>query len=193
MLKGVKEYYHRHSKSIFWELQYLQPLGNSFLFRNTLGWANPPDISVIKKYQPEWILKLFSNNHVVQDYLVPLDQLSNFTSICDNELNVYPIWICPYKIIKHDYPGIMSLEKSELYVDVGYYGLSNNDSFNMAKSIAEIENLVIDIKGFIMLYAYNKLTDNKLKQMFNFDLYRKQRDKLNANDRFPEIYDKVCN
>ena len=23
--------------------------------------------------------------------------------------------------------------------------------------------------------------------------HRKQRDKLNANDRFPEIYDKVCN
>ena len=189
----LKEYYHRHSKSIFWELKYLQPFGNAFIFRNLLGWANPPDISVIKKCQPKWLLKYYSNNHVVQDYLIPLDKMNHFTSVCNKELNVYPIWICPYKIIGNDYLGLMSKKKSELYVDIGYYGLSKNKSFEMENSITKIEDLVIDLNGYIMLYAYNKLTKDKLQKMFDFNLYTNQRKKLKADNIFPEIYDKIIN
>ena len=38
----MKDYYHRHSRSIFWEIQDIIPFGNNILFRYLFGWLIPP-------------------------------------------------------------------------------------------------------------------------------------------------------
>lgn len=43
----LREYYHRHSRSLFWELQDIVPFGNNVLFRWLFGWMMPVKVSVI--------------------------------------------------------------------------------------------------------------------------------------------------
>ncbi|MBV9314418.1 MAG: FAD-binding oxidoreductase, partial [Pseudonocardia sp.] len=44
----LREYYHRHSRSIFWVSELLVPFGNHPLFRYLLGWLMPPKPSFLK-------------------------------------------------------------------------------------------------------------------------------------------------
>ena len=95
----LRDWYHRHTKSIFWELQDIIPFGNHWLFRWLFGWAVPPKIALIKRTQTEEIRQLYEKYHVVQDVLVPLDKLGDAFECIDTHFEVYPLWLCPMKVI----------------------------------------------------------------------------------------------
>ena len=40
----LRHYYHRHSRSIFWEIQDIIPFGNNVVFRYLFGWLVPPKV-----------------------------------------------------------------------------------------------------------------------------------------------------
>ena len=63
----LRDYYHRHTKSIFWELEQIIPVGNHWLFRLLLGWAVPPKVSFLKLTQTEALRKMYEEQHVIQD------------------------------------------------------------------------------------------------------------------------------
>ncbi|XP_067937585.1 delta(24)-sterol reductase-like isoform X2 [Watersipora subatra] len=73
----LRDYYHRHSRSIFWELQDIVPFGNNIIFRILCGWMVPPKVSLLKLTQGETIKRLYENHHMVQDMLVPMDKLGD--------------------------------------------------------------------------------------------------------------------
>jgi delta24-sterol reductase len=62
----LRDYYHRHTKAIFWELQDIIPFGNEPWFRYTLGWAVPPQVSMLKLTTTEKIREIYSKAHVIQ-------------------------------------------------------------------------------------------------------------------------------
>lgn len=66
----LREYYHRHSRSIFWEIQDIIPFGNNVVFRYLLGWLIPPKVSLLKLTQGETIKKLYEENHMIQVRLI---------------------------------------------------------------------------------------------------------------------------
>ncbi|KAG9483030.1 hypothetical protein GDO78_009129 [Eleutherodactylus coqui] len=84
----LRHYYHRHTKSIFWELQDIIPFGNHPLFRYAFGWMVPPKISLLKLTQGETIRKLYEQHHVVQDMLVPMKCLQRAIDVFHKEINV---------------------------------------------------------------------------------------------------------
>ena len=67
----LREYFHRHTKSLFWEVQDIITFGNQFWFRLLFGWMMPPNHSILKRTQTEELRKLYEEHHVVQDMLVP--------------------------------------------------------------------------------------------------------------------------
>ncbi|OQR89723.1 24-dehydrocholesterol reductase, partial [Thraustotheca clavata] len=73
----LRDYYHRHSRSIFWELQDIIPFGNNVIFRYLLGWLVPPKVSLLKLTQSNAIKELYDNHHLIQDMLVPITQLKS--------------------------------------------------------------------------------------------------------------------
>lgn len=95
----LRDYYHRHTRSIFWELKDLIPFGNNFFFRLVLGWAVPPHISLLKVTQTPTIRKIYEKAHVVQDMLVPISTLGRCLDFFDRELGVYPLWVCPMRLL----------------------------------------------------------------------------------------------
>ncbi len=62
----LRHYYHRHSRSIFWEIQDIIPFGNNVVFRYLLGWLIPPKVSLLKLTQGKTLKKLYEDHHIIQ-------------------------------------------------------------------------------------------------------------------------------
>jgi hypothetical protein len=73
----LRDYYHRHTRSLFWELQDIIPFGNNALFRLFLGWTMPPKVSLLKLTQTKSIKKLYETQHIIQDMLIPIEKLKD--------------------------------------------------------------------------------------------------------------------
>lgn len=189
----LRDYYHRHSRSIFWELQDIIPFGNHPIFRYTLGWLMPIKVSLLKLTQTPPIKRLYEENHFIQDFLVPVSHLKKSLELFDSMLNLYPIWLCPLRLPAHR--GLVHPRTNEtaadLYVDIGLYGLPQADGFRPAEATAKIEQFVIEHNGFQMLYADTYLSRQDFKRMFDHTHYDVMRDKLDCHRAFPEIYDKI--
>jgi len=197
----LRDYYHRHTRSLFWEIQDIVTFGNHHIFRYLLGWAMPPNISIMKRLQTEELRKLYELHHVVQDMLIPISTLSDGMACMDKEFDVYPIWICPMRIFKED-SGFLHPTKSgeEMFVDVGVYGVPGcgtgrpgQTDFVAAPSCRRGEDFVRDAEGFQMLYADMYQTREEFREMFDHTLLDKMRaQSAMTRKAFPEVYDKVC-
>lgn len=56
-------------------LQNIIPFGNNIIFRYLLGWMMPPKVSLLKVTETKAITNLYENNHIIQDWLVPVKSL----------------------------------------------------------------------------------------------------------------------
>lgn len=144
----LRDYYHRHTRSIFWELQDIIPFGNNPIFRYILGWCVPPKISLLKLTQTQSIKKLYEANHVIQDMLVPIEYLHRSIDKFHDVVEIYPMWICPFKL--PDNPGMLrSVRKNtdSIYVDIGVYGVPKAPTFSAKESTRKIETFVAESHG----------------------------------------------
>ncbi|VVD04842.1 unnamed protein product [Leptidea sinapis] len=188
----LRDYYHRHTRSFFWELQDIIPFGNNPLFRLLFGWLMPPEVSLLKLTQPEAVTKLYNKAHVIQDMLVPIKALESAVQLFHKEFEVYPIWLCPFKVF--NVPGQLKIHSGDwqMFVDIGVYGVPKAQGFETVSSTRRIEHFVTEQKGFQMLYADTFTTREEFRRMFDHTLYDKLRDSLPyCKEAFPEIYGKV--
>lgn len=145
----LRDYYHRHTKSIFWELEEIIPFGNHWIIRYFLGWALPPKVSFLKITQTQRVKELYEKFHCIQDMMVPESTLDESLDVFNDNYGIYPLWVCPYRA--YDYQKLDALENKnnnneahqvqahrcflkkpenileneayELYVDLGAYGV----------------------------------------------------------------------
>lgn len=210
----LRDYYHRHTKSLFWELQDIVPFGNNLLFRFFLGWTMPPKVSLLKLTQTKSVKKLYETSHIIQDMLVPIEKLEDAIKVFHktvkvrthnktlyasdyiifiHHLQVYPLWLCPFKLTQEQ--GFVhsrdSSSNESMYVDVGVYGVPHSPDYEAVKTTREIEKFVSDVNGYQMLYADTYTTRDEFRKMFDHTLYDKMRIKLDCEKAFPEVYGKV--
>jgi len=187
----LRDYYHRHSRSIFWEIQDIIPFGNNVLFRYLFGWLIPPKVSLLKLTQGKTLKKLYEEHHMIQDMLVPIGSLKESLDCFHKEVEIYPIWLCPFKIPNN--PGMLrtSTGKEELFVDVGVYGVPKTKDFDSKHTTRRIEEFVRKTKGFQMMYADSYMTKEEFEEMFDHTLYYEMRQKYDCLKAFPSVYEKV--
>ncbi|XP_076873148.1 delta(24)-sterol reductase [Brachyhypopomus gauderio] len=188
----LRHYYHRHTRSIFWELQDIIPFGNNPLFRYVFGWMVPPKISLLKLTQGETLRRLYEQHHVVQDMLVPMTHLRMSILHFHQHIRVYPLWLCPFLLPPR--PGMVHSRDNveELYVDIGAYGEPQVKHFQAQTSTRQLEKFVRDVHGFQMLYADVYMEREEFWEMFDGTLYHKLRKELDCEGAFPEVFDKIC-
>lgn len=197
----LRDYYHRHTRSLFWEIQDIVTFGNQWWFRYLFGWAMPPNISIMKRCQTEELRRLYELHHVVQDMLVPVSTLQECMGVVAKHFDVFPIWICPMRIFEEDRGFLKPTESGEqMFVDVGIYGVPGSGSgrpgktgFVADKSCREVENYVRKVEGFQMLYADMYQDREEFRTMFDHTLLDEMRQRMpGTTTAFPEVYDKVC-
>ncbi|CAJ0955925.1 unnamed protein product, partial [Mesorhabditis belari] len=188
----LRHYYHRHSRSIFWEIKEIVPFGNNLLFRWTLGWLCPPKISLLKVTTPPALRRLYERNHVIQDMLVPLETLQESVDVFEKEINIYPLWLCPFTLPST--PGMLRQRsgKNLLYIDIGAYGITMNKTYEPRESTRRLEEFVRKVNGVQMLYADTYMSRAEFWEMFDSSLYEWLRVKFGCKEAFPDVYDKVC-
>jgi delta24-sterol reductase len=190
----LRDYYHRHTRSIFWEAQDIIPIGNHPLFRLFLGWMMPPKVSFLKLTTTGPLRRMYKEQHVIQDMLVPVNTLQESVEKFDEEYNLYPLWLCPMKLFQ--VPGFVEPRCAEhMFVDIGAYGVpaaARRGEFNAEASGRSVEAFVARKQGFQMLYADSYMTRDEFRSMFDHRLLDKLRVKLKADSAFPEPYAKVC-
>jgi len=187
----LRDYYHRHSRSIFWEIEDIIPFGNNVVFRYLLGWLVPPKVSLLKLTQGKTLKRLYETQHMIQDMLVPIEDMTTSLELFDKEVSIYPIWICPMKLPSN--PGMLNTHsnKDKMFVDIGVYGVPTRDGFQVDDTTRRLEKHVRDVKGFQMLYADSYMTKDEFRQMFDHTLYDKERKRLSCEGKFPHVYDKI--
>lgn len=194
----LRDYYHRHTRSLFWEMEDIIPFGNNLLFRIVLGWLIPPKVSFLKLTTPPELHELYEKKHIVEDYLVPISKLSETLTVVDELITFYPLWLCPCRIPVTKYPGLVNPvdPQNDMYVDVGIYGVPAKcrdptvdwDFYTCHK---KAEEFIRKIGGFQALYAQTYQSREEFEEMFNHKLYNEVRTKYNCNDSLPVVYDKV--
>uniref|UniRef100_A0A914CYZ3 Delta(24)-sterol reductase n=1 Tax=Acrobeloides nanus TaxID=290746 RepID=A0A914CYZ3_9BILA len=188
----IRDYYHRHSRSIFWEIQDLVSFGNNVLFRYTLGWAMPPKISLLKLTTPKPVRNLYDRHHVLQDFLIPLTHLPEAVELLHKEVQIYPMWLCPFNL--PSIPGMVRQRtgRNVLFVDVGVYGNCTLETYDAKETTRKLEKFVRDVEGVQLLYADTYMTPAEFWEMFDSSLYDWLRVKYDCKEAFPNVYEKVC-
>eukprot|EP00045_Choanoeca_perplexa_P007764 m.71307 g.71307 ORF g.71307 m.71307 type:complete len:527 (+) comp14208_c0_seq1:97-1677(+) len=189
----LRDYYHRHTRSLFWEVSDIITFGNQFWFRFLCGWMMPPNHQILKRTQTEELRKLYEDHHVVQDMLVPASKFSECLDVQHREFGVYPLWVCPMRIFPED-SGLIHPTKSgeEMFVDVGIYGNPANPNFTPGTHLRNVEDYVRSVEGFQMLYADMLQSREEFETMFDHTQYRRMRKQLGCEGVFPDVYDKTC-
>lgn len=174
--------------------QDIVPFGNNILFRYLLGWLMPVKVSLLKLTQPEAVKKMYEENHVIQDLLVPTSTMQHCIKQFDKLVHVYPLWLCPFRLTNdegmvHPANGL----EEDMYVDIGVYGVPKvrRGQFHPVKTTRQLEDIVQESNGFQMLYADCYRSRDEFRKMFDHNLYDRMRKKLECDDAFPEIYEKI--
>lgn len=187
----LRHYYHRHTRSIFWQLQDIIPFGNNPLFRYLFGWMVPPKISLLKLTQGQIIKDMYEKHQIIQDMLVPIQDAGAALDYFHNELQLYPLWLCPFWLPAN--PGFVHPKgnKGMMYIDIGAYGAPKVPGYKAIETTRKLEKFVRDHDGFQMLYADSFLTREEFYEMFDHRLYNQMRSKHLCKGAFPEVYEKV--
>lgn len=86
-------------------------------------------------------------------------------------------------------------KEGEIYFDLGIYGVpkcvKEGKHYDGPKQVHKLHKFAQDHDGFYFLYTDLFFTEQEFEQTFNFDLYNQCREKYNAKDAFPTIWQKV--
>lgn len=195
----IRSYYHRHTRSFFWEMEEIIPFGNRPWYRFLFGWALPPRIALLKFFETETTQKLREKYHVVQDMLMPISKLKESILYFEKHYKLYPLWLCPMLVKEnalkigfiHPYKKENG-EIDELYVDIGAYGTPKARGFDGNRELKQLEQFVIDNHGFQALYARTLMDSEQFRTMFDHTYYDKLRDTLPyCKIAFPDVYEKI--
>jgi Delta24-sterol reductase len=194
----LRHYYHRHTRSLFWEMSNIISFGNHPVFRFLLGWALPPRIALMKYFQTETTKELRNKYHAVQDMLVPVKKLKLSLEYFDEKFKVYPLWLSPMAVygdqekIGFLQPYHENGKDDEMFVDIGAYGTAQVPGFDGDTELHNLEQFVIENNGYQALYAKTLLSRTDFRKMFHHTKYDEIREKMpDCKRAFGEVYDKV--
>ncbi|KAJ3411096.1 hypothetical protein HDV05_002741 [Chytridiales sp. JEL 0842] len=195
----IRDYYHRHTRSLYWEGDLIVPMGNHPLFRYTLGWLMPPQVNFLKLTQTKAIKEHHFHKHIAQDYLLPLDKLKEGIKLSHEVYEIYPLWLCPHAVLKTTPQGAVRapLNDAEIeqYVDIGIWGVPGpvlrKECYDAHEANREYETWLRNNRGYQAMYALSEQTPEEFHEMFDMSLYTAVRKKYKCEGVFMDVTQKV--
>lgn len=201
----TRDYYHRHTRSIYWEGKLILPFSDQWWFRWGFGWLMPPKISLLKATQGDKIRNYYHDMHIIQDLLVPLHKVGDVLEFIHRETEVYPLWLCPHRLFVLPVNTMIKPEigfevhnrqgdtpYAQMFTDVGVYyapgPVLRGEVFDGCQAAKNIEEWLIQNHGYQPQYAVSELTEKNFWRMFDGELYERCRRKYGAIGNFMSVY-----
>ena len=195
----ARHYFHRHTPSVYFQLRDLISFANSPWYRYLWAWMGAPKVSLLKLTTTRQLRRLAFENRVVQDIMVPIEDLAESVRLSDELFAIYPLWVGPVRVFDHGAnEGLVrnpaNGAASRMFVDLGIFGIppgAGSGGYDRAPAASRLEKFVRERGGYQMLYADISMTRDEFERMFEHRLYREMRSRYAAEKAFPEVYDKV--
>lgn len=185
------DYCFRYDLGTYWYQDQFIPTDSS-IFRKLIHEIIGSQPTLLQSIPKDLLLKNTKmNNLIAQDSSIPLNCMNNVIDklhkYCDTER--YPLWLCPLKFAK--YPLLNIRKNDQLYINVGFYNkIQNMDNTVFLKKFEEI---TYQNYGFTINYSEIVSTKEEYySNQINYKEYLRVRKEYNAENTFPEIYDKLA-
>ena len=190
------DYYWRWDADMFWGITNISILKNKWI-RKLFGryLLNTRMLRTLER-----IIKSLKNNkenkneHIVQDLGIPYKNASEFYEWICNEINIYPLWICPV-VPKKSETHLWSYNKNELYFDIGVFGYIKGyyENGNIVENYynKKIEKKLLDLSGNKCFYSGTYLTLENFNTLIDNDIYTSIKNKYDCKNRFGDLYEKI--
>lgn len=109
----------------------------------------------------------------------------------DEELNIYPLWLCPMKPTQTPQKLSPHYLETDLIIDVGIWGQSEKYLKDTIGLNEKFEQYARDEKGRKMLYAHAYYSEEEFWKIYDHNWYQELRKKYHVEKAFPEIWEKV--
>ncbi|KAL5113820.1 hypothetical protein ACEQ8H_008282 [Pleosporales sp. CAS-2024a] len=203
----TQSYLFRHDRGAFWSgevfLKYYG-LPNNRFYR----WLLNPILTARAIYKAMLVTDS-ADGAIIQDLLLPLETAEEFVHYVDQELKIWPIWICP--ILKKGnseknigWPffksgatmgkaGTMEARREVddvLTLNFGVWGTTDPAPTAVRKTNRDLEQRLRELRGMKVPYAANFYTEDEFWELYDRPTYEKLRRKWHA-EVLPSMYDKV--
>jgi hypothetical protein len=129
---------------------------------------------------------------ITVDVFIPFSKVSNFMKWYIKEVNHFPLWCVPYKLVR-EYEwvsaGFLNKIKDKLILDLAIYGMKKTGDKNYYKII---EDELMHIGGIKTLISSNYYSESDFWKIWNKENYSKVKDKTDPNNIFRDLYTKTC-
>ena len=134
--------------------------------------------------------------YMVQDVGVPYDKAEEFTLWLEEQLEIYPLWLCPLRLCRdlpNSHHGLHSEFADSSVQDLLNFGVWGPISFNRREAVRQnraLELKVHQLGGKKWLYAHAYYTEDEFWNNYDRKSYDALRWKYSAS-YLPSVYDKV--
>lgn len=185
----ITDYVWRWDRDSFWSTT--GTIMESWIVRKTFGFYFLRTDRLIGFRK--WFSLPPQTEELIQDIGIPLNRCTEFFKWYNEEINMYPIFICPIKPNGGNCP-LWKTPRNQMYCDFGFFGRKSSPSLDPNYYNKLIENHIMSLGGIKSLYSktfYDKDTFEGL--YYGGDSYLKLKDTYDTNHILPMLYNKVCN
>ena len=138
-----------------------------------------------------------SDSYIIQDVGVPYEAADEFNQWLDQNLGIYPMWLCPIRVRRDDpdsrhglHADFADPEKPETLLNFGVWGPAAREYDEFVRQNRAIEQKVQELGGKKTLYAHNYYTEDEFWAVYDRQRYDAVRERYHAS-WLPSVYDKV--
>jgi len=136
-----------------------------------------------------------SNESIVNDLGLTVDNFSEFLEWYDQEVGVYPVWVCPYQTTKD---ATFFEKKGTFGIDFGIgFGVRKNHQEKESEDDPDhykkmIDQKMFELKGRKGLYSSTFLTPEQFWSLYGSeDAFLELKQKYDPDERFYDIFEKA--
>ncbi len=182
----IKEYFFRYDIGAFWAIKYgFEDMHIPFnrLTRTVLH----PFMNTAIAYKGGIHAGNFSSEYIIQDIITRQEDTLEMLEWTHDNLGIYPLWLLPLKP-EEDAKLAPSYLETDLAINIGIWGRPQRDGIPREQK-QQLEDKQIAVGARKTLYAQQFYTENEFWSIYDHDWYQELRDRYDATDAFPSVYE----
>ena len=129
---------------------------------------------------------------ITVDTFIPFSRINEFMDWFKKEVNHFPLWCVPYKIVrKYEWISDEFLKnvKDELFLDIAIYGMHRDDPEHYYRII---EEKLMELGGIKTLISTNLYSEKEFWSIWNKENYDFVKRQTDPDNIFRNLYEKMC-